>query len=171
MVSCETERAVDEYHLNSVRNGFVASAIVNFNNGVPSDEVKEEVEESFTEKFTGTGTNAGRILFSWNPNKESATTIEYPKVEDFGEKYKALEKASRQRIFTAFRANPNLFGIPTDSLGFSSEEYESAFRLFNRTTIQPAQRLVVEALEKTFGRSVLTVYPFTLDGAGEGAVR
>lgn len=168
--ACEAERSIDEYHLNAVRNGFVASAVVNFNNGVPDDDTKEEIEESFTEKFSGQS-NAGRILFSWNPNKDSATTIEYPKVEDFGDKYNALAKNSRQRIFTAFRANPNLFGIPTDSLGFSSEEYDAAFKLFNRTAIKPAQKLVVETMEQVYGRPVLTVIPFTLDGAGEGSVR
>ena len=170
IVACEAERSIDEFHLHSVENGFVASAIVNFHNGIPDDETKDEIERTFTEKFSGSR-NGGRILFSWNPNKESATTIEYPKVEDFGERYEALAKTSRQRIFTAFRANPNLFGIPTDSLGFSSEEYESAFKLFNRTTIQPAQQAIVDAFEKIFGRTVLTIQPFTLDGAGEGAVR
>lgn len=169
IVACEAERAIDEFHLNSVENGFVSSAIVNFHNGIPDDETKEEIERNFTEKFAGSR-NGGRILFSWNPNKESATTIEYPKVEDFGDKFEALAKTSRQRIFTAFRANPNLFGIPTDSLGFSSEEYESAFKLFNRTTIQPAQQSIVDAFVKIYGEGALMIQPFTLDGTGEGAV-
>lgn len=167
--ACEAERAIDEYHLNAVENSFVASAIVNFNNGIPSDDVKAEIERTFTEKFSGSS-NAGRVLFSWNPDKDSATTIDYPKVEDFGEKYNALAKNSRQRIFTAFRANPNLFGIPTESLGFSSEEYDTAFRLFNRTMVQPIQKTIADILAYIFGRDVLTIFPFTLDGAGEGAV-
>lgn len=169
IVACEAERSIDLFHLNSVENGFVSSAVVNFHNGIPDDETKEEVERNFTEKFAGSR-NGGRILFSWNRNKESATTIDYPKVEDFGEKFDALAKSSRQRIFTAFRANPNLFGIPTESLGFSNEEYEAAFKLFNRTTIQPAQQAIVDAFEKIFGDGALAIQPFTLDGAGEGAV-
>ncbi|MGD7407521.1 hypothetical protein ACQCP7_25950, partial [Ralstonia pseudosolanacearum] len=81
-------------------------------------------------------------ILSWNANKESAATIESVKIEDFGARYDALAKRCRQEIFTAFRANPNLFGIPTESLGFSSEEYESAFKLFNRTQIRPCQRKI-----------------------------
>ena len=163
--ACEIERCIDDFHLNAINNGFTGSYIINFNNGVPTDQQKEEIEESFNEKFSG-HENAGRIGFSWNPNKESATTIEKVDVEDFGEKYKSLESNSRQKIFTAFRANPNLFGIPTESLGFSSEEYESAFRLFNRTMIRPVQMMIADAYDKIYGQTgVLTIEPFSLDEA------
>lgn len=161
--ACEIERCIDDFHLNAINNGFTGSYIINFNNGVPDDKTKEEIEDSFNEKFSG-HENAGRIGFSWNPNKESATTIEKVEVEDFGEKYKSLESNSRQKIFTAFRANPNLFGIPTESLGFSSEEYESAFRLFNRTMIRPVQMMIADAYDKIYGqKGVLTIEPFSLD--------
>ena len=161
--ACEIERCVDDFHLNAINNGFTGSYIINFNNGVPEDPIKEEIEDSFNEKFSG-HENAGRIGFSWNPNKESATTIEKVEVEDFGEKYKSLESNSRQKIFTAFRANPNLFGIPTESLGFSQEEYESAFRLFNRTMIRPAQKLIADAYDKIYGRKgVMTITPFSME--------
>ena len=159
--ACEIERAIDDYHLNALENGFTSSMIVNFNNGNPTDQIKEQVEEDFTSKFSG-HQNAGRIMFSWNKNKDSATEIIEPKIEDFGERYKALAEHSRQQIFTAFRAVPNLFGLPT-ATGFSTEEFEAAFRLFNRTMVRPIQRLVAEAFEKVFGRPVVTVKPFSLD--------
>ena len=161
--ACEIERCVDDFHLNAINNGFTGSYIINFNNGIPDDRQKEEIEESFNEKFSG-HENAGRIGFSWNPNKESATTIEKVDVEDFGDKYKSLESNSRQKIFTAFRANPNLFGIPTESLGFNQEEYESAFRLFNRTMIRPVQAMIADAYDKIYGKTgVMTIKPFSLE--------
>ena len=169
--ACEIERCVDDFHLNAINNGFTGSYIINFNNGVPRDEEKEAVEEAFNEKFSG-HENAGRIGFSWNPNKESATTIEKVDVEDFGEKYKSLEANSRQKIFTAFRANPNLFGIPTESLGFSQEEYESAFRLFNRTMIRPVQKMIADTYDKIYGQTgVMTIKPFSLDETTEQEVK
>ena len=39
--ACEIERLVDDYHLSSIMNGFASSLIVNFNNGQPTDEMKE----------------------------------------------------------------------------------------------------------------------------------
>lgn len=161
--ACEIERCVDDFHLNAINNGFTGSYIINFNNGIPTDEAKAEIEEAFNEKFSG-HENAGRIGFSWNPNKESATSIEKVDVEDFGEKYKSLESNSRQKIFTAFRANPNLFGISTESLGFNQEEYESSFRLFNRTMIRPVQKMIADAYDKIYGASgVLTITPFSME--------
>jgi hypothetical protein len=161
--SCEIERCIDDFHLNAINNGFTGSYIVNFNNGVPSPEIQEEIEENFNEKFAG-HQNAGRIGFCWNQSKTTATSIEQVKVEDFGEKYKSLENSARQRIFTAFKANPNLFGIPTESLGFSSEEYESAFRLFNRTQIRPIQKKIADAYDKIYGqKGVMTITPFSLE--------
>lgn len=160
--ACETERSIDIFHLNAINNGFVSSLFVNFNNGEPSDEVKEEIEKDFCEKFSG-AENAARIGFSWNDNRTNATTFEQFKVEDFGSQYDALSKHCRQQIFTAFRANPNLFGIPTESLGFSQEEYDSAFTLFNRTQIKPVQDLITDTFDKIFGeKKSITIIPFSM---------
>lgn len=161
--SCEIERCIDDFHLNSINNGFFGSAVINFNNGVPSPEMQMAIEEDFCEKFSGQS-NAGRIAFAWNNSKANAISIDQMQVSDFGEKYQSLEKSARQRIFTAFKANPNLFGIPTESLGFSSEEYESAFRLFNRTQIRPVQRKIADAYDKIYDQEgVLTIVPFSMD--------
>ena len=168
---CEVERRVSQFHLNSINNGFTSSMIVNFNAGIPSDEMKEEIERSFTEKFTG-AQNAGRVMFSWNPDRANATTITEPKVDNFGDRYLALSKHTRQQIFTAFRANPNLFGIPTENLGFSQEEYESAFRLYNRTMVRPIQRKICDAFDKILGQpGSLTITPFSLEEGAETNVQ
>lgn len=161
--ACETERCIDDYHLNAINNGFVGSAMVNFNNGVPSDEIKEEITDDFTQKYGG-HQNAMRIVFCFNDSRDNATTIVPFKTDDFGSKYEALSKHVRQQIFTAFRANPNLFGIPTESLGFSSEEYDSAFKLYNRTMVRPVQRTIAEAYERILGLpQVVTIKPFSLE--------
>ena len=168
--ACEIERNIDDYHLNSLENGFVASAIVNFCNGIPADEQKEEILRNLNE-VAGGHQNAGRILANFADSKDNMAVIQTLKTEDFGERYAALAKHSRQQIYTSFRANPNLFGIPTESLGFSSEEYETAFKLFNRTHVRPIQTLITDAFEYIFGEKVLEIRPFTLDGAGETVVQ
>ena len=168
--SCEIERLIDDFHLADINNHFVSSAIINFNNGIPDDEVKEQIEREFTEKFCG-ASNGGRTAFSWNPNKESATDIVEFEVKDFGERYKSLSDHSRQQIFTAFRANPNLFGIPTEGNGFANEQYAESFKLYNRTQIKPVQRMIADAYDKIYGQpKVLTIVPFSMDGESEGNV-
>lgn len=167
--ACETERMVDEYHLNAVANGFNPSMIINFNNGTPTDQMKEQIEADLEEKFSGPS-NAARFLISFNPNKESATTFEVPQITDFGEKYKALADTCRERIFNSFRAYPNIFGLST-ATGFSIEEFESAFKLYNRTMVRPVQRQIADAYDKIYGqKGVLNIKPFTLDGTNEQTV-
>ena len=167
--ACEIERMVDDFWVNSVENGFAPSMIINFNNGEPTDQMKEEIEEEVTEKFTGPS-NAGRYMLCWNKNKDSATTFEVPQVTDFGEKYKALAENSRQKIFTAFRAYPNIFGLST-ATGFSIEEFDSAFKLYNRTSVRPVQRMIADTYDKIYGQQgVLNITPFSLDGINEKTV-
>ena len=165
--ACEIERLIDDFHINSLQNQFVSSAIINFNNGDPGDEMKKEIEDAINEKFAGAA-NGGRIMLSFNKNKESATDIVEFEVKDFGERYKALAEHSRQQIFTAFRANPNLFGIPTEGNGFANEQYAESFKLYNRTQIQPVQRLIADTYDKIYGtKGVLTIVPFSMGGETE----
>ena len=165
--ACEIERLIDDFHINSLQNQFVSSAIINFNNGDPGDEMKKEIEDAINEKFAGAA-NGGRIMLSFNKNKESATDIVEFEVKDFGERYKALSEHSRQQIFTAFRANPNLFGIPTEGNGFANEQYAESFKLYNRTQIQPVQRLIADTYDKIYGtKGVLTIVPFSMGGETE----
>ena len=160
--ACETERCIAEFHLNSINNGFFASAIINFNNGVPTDAIKEQVEKDLAEKFSG-ASNAGRMVVSWNDNKEAATTIVPIKSDDFSERYKSLAASVRQQIFTAFQCSPNLVGVATDNNGFANEEYEEAFKLYNRTHVIPVQDKIKEAYNTIYGgNSGFEITPFSL---------
>ena len=165
--ACEIERLIDDFHISDINNHFVSSAMINFNNGDPGDEMKSQIEEEVNSKFAGAG-NGGRIMLSWNPNKDSATDIVEFKVEDFGERYKALSEHSRQQIFTSFRANPNLFGIPTEGNGFANEQYEDSYRLYARTQIRPIQRMIGDTYDKIYGKlGVLTIKPFSMNDTTE----
>lgn len=163
------EENIDDFHLNALENGFASSAIINFLNGQPTDEEKAEMERNVEEKFSG-HRNAARIMLNFADGKDTAAEIQEFKVEDFGERYGALEKSSRQKIFTAFRAVPALFGINPENNGFSAQEYADAFKLFNRTMIQPSQRTIADAFRRIYGAPVLTIRPFTMEGAVEDNV-
>lgn len=163
--ACEVERSIDTYHLNSIENGFLGSYIFQFNNGEPTDELKAEIERNIQEKFSGSA-NAGRIMMLFNDNEETGMKIEKVEQPDFADRYNSLASHCRQQIFSAFHANPNLFGIPTESLGFNNEEYEASFKLFNRTMIQPVQDMIVDAFDAIFGvKGSIQIKPFSMDAA------
>lgn len=159
--AAEIEKSIDDYHLNAIKNSFNVSAIINFNNGIPSEEVQNQINEDIQDKFTGEE-NVARFLVAFNNSKDNAVTVETLDGNDWGVKYESLAARSKQAIFTAFRANENLFGIPT-AQGFNSEEYASSYKLFNRTMIQPSQKIMCDAFKKIFGGDCLVIEPFTIN--------
>ena len=171
VLSCEIEKAISQYHWNSLNNNFCPDIIINFNNGDPGDEIKEEIVSDLEEKFSGYQ-NGKRFMVSFNKDRMSAVTIDAIKTDDFSERYKALEESSRRQIFAAFRAQPLLFGLNMDvSTGFSTDEFEQTFKLYNRTQIRPVQRLIADAFDRIYGsKGVLTIKPFSLESNTEQEV-
>lgn len=161
--ACEIERHIDEFHLAALENGFVPSYIINFLNGIPSDEQKSEIEKNIREKFSG-AENAGAFILNFADTKDNAATVEKLDVTDFGDKYQAAATRAREQIFISFRAVPAIFGLMTESKGFAEEEFEQAFRLYNRTAVKPVQRVICDTMDKIFGvKNSLTIDAFTID--------
>ena len=158
--AAEIERQVNDYHLNSIMNGFSASYLISMNNGIPSEEEADEIEENMIEKFTGSG-NGGRLVINFANDKEHSAELSKLEVDDAGERYKSLIERTKSEIFTAFRATPNLFGLPT-ATGFSNEEYMEAFKLYNRTVVRPIQAIIVRAIKYITGKEIV-IEPFTLE--------
>lgn len=162
---CEIERMIEEFHLNDLNNGFSASYLINFLNGIPSEEDRDEIERKATKKLCGYQ-NASRLMLNFADSKEHMAVVQKLESTGFEERYQNLAKRSQQQIYAAFQASPNLFGIRTENMGFNSEEYESAFKLFNRTMITPVQIMIAEALESIYSAG-LHITPFSLDTVGE----
>lgn len=161
--SCELEKKINQFHLSEINNNFLTSKIINFNSGVPDDDLKNEIERNLNEKFSGSE-NAGRLLISFNSNKDSETTVADIPQDEFAERYDALQKRCREQIFTAFRATPNLFGLMTETTGFNEQEFFEAFKLYNRTAVRPIQQVIVKSFDKILGfEGSITITPFNLE--------
>ena len=161
--SCEIERRIDTFHLSSLENGFAGSYIINFLNGIPTDEQKEEIERNINEKFAGSS-NAGRILINFANGKDNATDVQKLDVDDYGDKYRTLAERSRQQIFVSFRAIPQLFGDMTAATGFNSQEFSESFKVFNRTVVMPVQQKIIDAINRILNVDAVIIEPFTLEG-------
>lgn len=167
--SCEIEKKIAEYHLNNLCNNFSSNYMLSFNNGIPTDEIREEIEEMVNEKYSGVE-NSGRPMISFSQDKEHAPVVIKLDSNDWGEKYQSLKKDSRQDIFTCFRCTPNLLGIPTETTGFNSEEYAGAFDIFQRSFIQPHQKTVCSIIDSLFGKEdSVTIEPYSIDFERDGA--
>lgn len=145
--SVMTDVEIANYHYSSIVNNFAPSAIVNFNNGMPSEDIQDEIERKLTDKFAGSE-NAARLLVSFNDDKEHATEIERFSEDNFDTKYEALSKNVRDNILASFRASGALFGIMPEQTGFNSVEYQSAYTLYKQTVVVPIQQEIEAAFKK-----------------------
>lgn len=145
--SCEIEKSIDDFHLNAIKNGFVSSAIFNMNNGVPNAEDQDEIAAAIEEKFSGEN-NAGRIMVSFNDDADHKMEVETIDPTDFSERYNTLAERCRQQIFMAWRVTPNILGVPTETTGFNSQEYSSAYKIFEKNVVVPTQKIITRILKK-----------------------
>ena len=107
-------------------------------------------------------------MINFANDKEHSAELNKLETEDAGEKYKSLIERTKSELFTAFRATPNLFGLPT-ATGFSNEEYMEAFKLYNRTAVRPIQTILVRVIKAITGKDI-TIVPFTLEDKKEQKV-
>ena len=149
LAAVETSTEIGQFHLNNILNNLSSSAIINFNNGEPSEEVKRSIENRLNEKFSG-AKNAGKNIIVFNDNKDNAVTIERLSEDNFDKKFETLAKSTREEIFIAHRATPALFGLNPENNGFSKAEFLEAFELYNKTVVKPIQKDIQRVFNKLF---------------------
>jgi hypothetical protein len=120
--------------------------VINFRNGVPTNEERQiiykEIEDSFSGEY-----NAGKymLLFS-EPGKEAQIT---PIESSNDSYYTTLETRISSRILTAHRiTSPLLLGIRDGSgLGSNRDEIITAYAHFFSTVCQPIQKKLVKEMQ------------------------
>lgn len=159
----ETGAQIQEFHLRNITNGFSASSLITFCNGVPSEEVQGQIKRKIEQLYTG-AENAGDFVLTFSEDKEHAPIIEKIQDDGFDKKYEQLETSTMKSIFIAFRAQPQLFGFVIEGSMFNKEEYDQAYALFNKTVVAPMQRDLQRAFDVLFGMdNSITFAPFALD--------
>ena len=145
----ELEEEVANYHLNNIKNGMSPSMLINFNNGVPTEEERYLIENRIGEKFSGTS-NAGKFILAFNDNKEMAADITPVQLSDASDQYQFLADEAMRKLMVSHRVtSPMLLGIKDQSgLGNNAEELKTASTLFDNTVIRPMQETILDGVDK-----------------------
>jgi len=161
----ELEEEVANYHLNNIKNGMSPSMLINFNNGVPTEEERYMIESRIGEKFSGTS-NAGKFILAFNDNKEMAADITPVQLSDASDQYQFLADEAMRKLMVAHRVtSPMLLGIKDQSgLGNNADELKTASALFDNTIIRPFQEMILDGVDKilAFNDISLNLYFKTL---------
>lgn len=141
------EEEIADYLINEVQNGFSGTKVVNFNNGVPTEEQQSIITNKVLGKLTGS--KGQKVIVAFNDNMDTKTTVDDLPLNDAPEHYTYLSEECMRKIMLGHNVtSPLLFGI-AGANGFSSnaDELQNSFILFNNMVIKPLQDEILEALD------------------------
>ncbi len=140
--SIETDWRISNYLLQNVKNGFSAGFLINFYNGLPTDEEKQYIEKQIKNKFTGDDAGGSFVLNFNHAESKSAEIIPIP-TNGNDDRFNLLEKQVNSKLFVAHSVtSPLLFGVKTEGqLGGRSEIVE-AMEIFQNTYVNNRQRIL-----------------------------
>jgi hypothetical protein len=145
-VYAEVDVELSNYRLNAIKSAFNAGTILNFSNGRPTEEEKEEIEARLKEKFTGTD-RANSLLITFSGNKDSAPTIEHLTPQNVDAQLTDLNDQVIQELIIGHHIpNPMLVGIKTAGELGTKDQINDSYELYKNTYIIPNQK----EIEKDF---------------------
>ena len=142
------EEDISEYLISLVETGFTPLKILNFNNGVPSEDLQRTINDSVISQTTGA--SGKKLIVSFNSDETKKTTIDSVGLDNAASQYEYLSNEARDKILLSHGVTSGLlFGIHTAS-GFSSnaDELKTAFVLFDNNVIIPNQEQFCDGIDK-----------------------
>ena len=144
---CLLEEEIGDYLINEVQNGFSGTKVVNFNNGVPTEEQQNIISNKVLDKLTGS--RGQKVIVAFNNNAESKTTVDDIPLNDAPEHYTYLSEECLKKIMLGHNVtSPLFFGVASTN-GFSSnaDELKNSSILFDNMVIRPFQEEIIEAFD------------------------
>jgi len=142
------EENIADYQINDCQNGFSGTKVINFNAGIPTEEMRDKIKRDVLSKLTGA--RGEKVIVAFNQNAESKTTVEDLPLNDAPAHYEYLSKECFEKLIVGHRVtSPMLLGIRTGDggLGNNADEIKTATLLFDNIVIKPYQLEIIEALD------------------------
>lgn len=139
------EEEISNFHINNLLNGMFPGLMVNFNNGIPDEDTRRDIEDKVNKKW-GRTSNTGRIMVSFNDDKERSATIEPVAQTDLDKMFDLLSKESSEKIMIGNRVtSPALFGVKSGmGLGNNADELRVSAILFEQNVLKHYRYLMLE---------------------------
>ena len=146
---CELENEIADYLLNEAKNSFSGTKVINFNNGVPSAEERNQITRDVKNKLTGS--RGQKVIVAFGESADNQVTVDDISLNDAPSHYEYLANEAMHKILVGHRVtSPMLLGIKDggNGLASNSDEIMVASQLFNSTVIRTFQDEVLDSLEE-----------------------
>jgi hypothetical protein len=149
LAAIETDKEINNWWVNEIKNGFSGGTLITFNNGVPqTEEKKKEIEKLFRRKTSGSE-KAGSTIIAFAADKDHAPTIESMSGNDLDKRYQQMSDTVQQNIFIGHRVtSPMLFGVKTEGQLGGRGEIDVAYDMFKKTYVQERQQTLLRTINK-----------------------
>jgi hypothetical protein len=154
------EEEIADYLINEVQHGFSGTKVINFNNGIPTEEQQSIITSKVNAQLTGS--KGLRTIVAFNASETSKTTVDDIPLNDAPEHYSYLSEECLRKIMLGHNVtSPLLFGIATTT-GFSSnaDELKNSSILFDNMVIKPMQDELLEAFDRILAYNGITLKLF-----------
>jgi hypothetical protein len=143
------EEEISDYLINDVQNGFSGTKVINFNNGIPTEEMRDKIKRDVLGKLTGS--RGEKVIVAFNANAESKTTVEDIPLNDAPAHYEYLSTECFEKLIVGHRVtSPMLLGIRDTGggLGNNADEIQTATLLMDNIVIKPYQLELINAIDE-----------------------
>lgn len=148
--SLKTMKSIIDYHNNNAANGFAPNVLINFNNGIPTEEVQEKIEKKIERKFTGE--KGQKFVLMFNETKDTATTIEKLDNDNLDQRFETLQKFLQNQVIISHQiTSGQLIGVTPENQGFSKTEFEEAFQIFDEVVVKSLRNEILYGLKSLTG--------------------
>lgn len=145
------EEEIALYLVNEAQNSFSGTKILNFNNGVPSEEERDAISRDVINKLTGT--QGQKLIVAFNHDEANKTTIDDVSLNDAPSHYEYLsDEAMRKILLSHHVVSPLILGIATSNgFGSNADELKNSFVLYENMTLKPYREMLIDAFDNILG--------------------
>jgi hypothetical protein len=147
----ESDVEVANFHRANLQNNFFFGGILNFNNGIPTDEEQRALVRRINNKH-GSTDNAGRWIINFSDGSDKAPNVINLQPSELDKQFDILNDTIQQEIFVAHRVTSPIFmGIRVEGQLGGRNEMVDAFKLFEQNEIKPDQNHFEELFNYIIG--------------------
>lgn len=150
LTDIQVDVSISSFHYWNLMNGLNPSLVLQFHNGIPSPEERQDIYQEIASNFSGVD-GAGKFFLSFADDKDH--NLEVTALDSANDDYYiTLENRITSRILTGHRiTSPLLLGIKDlGSNGFTNnaDEITVSYQHFVSTVIQPDQATLLKVFDK-----------------------
>lgn len=145
------EEEIALYLVNEAQNSFSGTKILNFNNGVPSEEERDEISRDVINKLSGS--QGKKLIVSFNHDEANKTTIDDVSLDNAPSHYEYLsDEAMRKILLSHHVTSPLILGIATSNgFGSNADELKNSYVLYENMTLRPYREMLIDAFDNILG--------------------